>query len=67
MRKIVCGGAIAAMTLLAAFVLIRAENIQPANAASVMAAQESGIVDIRALEAKIDIAALPRFDLNHMD
>ena len=67
MRKIVFGGAIAATMLLAAGILIRAGNVQIANAAPAMVGEASGVVDIRALEAKIDIAALPRFDLNHMD
>lgn len=54
MRKYVYGCTLAAMALLVAGAMINSQPIQIANAA-----QASGIVDIRAIEATIDIKALP--------
>ena len=67
MKKIVYGGTVAIVALLAVGQLVRGGNVQPANAAPMVRAQDSGMVDIQALQAKIDVASLPRFDLNHMD
>jgi hypothetical protein len=61
MRKIVYGGAIAAVTLLAGGVVVQSQHMQVANATP--AVQTRGMVDIRALEASIDVAALPTHDM----
>lgn len=60
MHKAVYGAAIAAVALLSlAVVTVRLQP--PASASSPM--QASNTVDVRALEAKIDIKALPRVDI----
>jgi DNA-binding transcriptional LysR family regulator len=59
MRKVVYGAVIAAVVLLVAGVALRAP--QPATASS--PAQASDITGVYAIEATIDVKALPRYDV----
>jgi Bacterial regulatory helix-turn-helix protein, lysR family len=59
MRKIIFGAAIAATLFIVADVFVR--PLRPADAS--LPAQASGIADIYALEAAIDVKALPRQDI----
>jgi Bacterial regulatory helix-turn-helix protein, lysR family len=59
MRKVVYGAAIAAIVLLVVGVTTR----PPQRAAASPPAQASGITDVYAIEATIDVKALPRYDV----
>ena len=65
MRKFVYGGAVAAVALFAISAAVHSQQVQAANVS--MTSQASDIVNIRALEASINVAALPTQDINYED
>lgn len=65
MRNFVYGGIVGAIAMFAVGAAIHPQQIE---AASMMSeAQASGVVNIRALESTINVAALPTQNLNYVD